>query len=185
MSVADYSTNPALNTQIAGIDIGEGSAAAGYNNALRQIMADIRAWTDAYAVTYPIEIDKGGTGEITAPAALAALGGLPVAYRELPQDPKSAAFSFALSQTAGHIYYTGGAAAATIEPNGTVAFPLGTVLTVINNGSGVLTLTRGAGVAMKWAATGADANRALAVGGMATLIKVGTDLWWITGAQLS
>lgn len=183
--VADYSTNPALNTAISGIDIAENSAAAGYNNALRQIMADIRAWTDAYAVAYPIAINKGGTGDITAAAALAALGGLESTYRDLPQSAKSAAFSFDLTQRANHVYYTGGAAAATIEPNATVAFPTGTTILVVNNGTGVLTLTRGAGVALKWASTGADANRSLAAGGMATLIKVATDLWFVTGSQLS
>jgi hypothetical protein len=76
--VANYSTTPALNTSINGTDIGEGSEAGGYNDALRQIMADIAAWTAAYAVTYPISITNGGTGQITAAAgfnALAAGGG--------------------------------------------------------------------------------------------------------------
>ncbi len=78
MPVASYSTNPALNTSIGGINIAEGSSAAGYNDALRQMMADIRTWTDDYAVSYPIAINKGGTGQITASAgftALAASGG--------------------------------------------------------------------------------------------------------------
>ena len=77
MPVSAYSTTPALNTAISGIDISEGSAAAGYNNALRQIMADIKVWTDAYAVTYPITIALGGTGAATAAAALTALGAFP------------------------------------------------------------------------------------------------------------
>lgn len=185
MAVGDYNTNPALNTAISGIDISEGSAASGYNNALRQIMADIATWTAAYAITYPIAIDKGGTGQITAAAALAALGGLPDDYKELQQSAKSAAFQFDLTQSAGHVYYTGAAAAATIPPNATVAFPIGTTILIINNGSGALTLTRGAAVALKWASTGADANRALAVGGMASIIQVATDLWFVSGTQLS
>jgi hypothetical protein len=76
--VADYNTNPTLNGLINGNDISEGSAAAGYNNALRQIMADIAAWTAVHGVTYPISIANGGTGQITANAAfnaLAAAGG--------------------------------------------------------------------------------------------------------------
>lgn len=78
-SVADYSTTPAANTSINGVDIDEGCPAAGFNNALRQIMADIAAWTDAYAVVYPVALDKGGTGQDTAPEALAALGAFPAA----------------------------------------------------------------------------------------------------------
>ena len=78
MPVGSYNTNPALNTTISGIDISEGSAASGYNNALRQIMADIATWTAANGVTYPVAINKGGTGQTTANAAfnaLAAAGG--------------------------------------------------------------------------------------------------------------
>ena len=106
-------------------------------------------------------------------------------YKELAQTTKSALFTFALTQSAGHTYYTGGAAAATIPANATVAFPIGTTIVVVNNGSGILTLTRAAGVAMKWAITGADADRLLASGGMCTLLKVGTDIWFITGANLT
>jgi hypothetical protein len=121
-SVANYDINPSLNVTINGIDIAELSAAAGYNDALRQIMADIKAWTNSYAVTYPISIANGGSGQANAAAALAA---------------------------------------------------------------GALTITRGAAVALIWAATGADANRALAAGGMATILQVATDRWFISGAGLS
>ena len=79
MSVASYNTNPALNTSISGIDIAENCAASGYNNALRQIMADIAVWTAAYAVSYPISIANGGTASTTAAAALTALGAFPAA----------------------------------------------------------------------------------------------------------
>lgn len=78
--VADYNTTPATNTSINGIDISEGCSPAGYNNALRQIMADIKVWTNAYvAPVYPISIANGGTGAITAPAALTSLGAFPAA----------------------------------------------------------------------------------------------------------
>lgn len=80
MPVSAYNTNPALNTSISGIDIAENAAAAGFNNALRQIMADIKTWTDALTpVSTPISIANGGTGSTTAAAALAALGALPAA----------------------------------------------------------------------------------------------------------
>lgn len=76
--VSAYNTNPALNTSINGNDISEGSAASGYDDALRQIMADIATWTASNGVTYPISIVHGGTGATTANAAfnaLAAAGG--------------------------------------------------------------------------------------------------------------
>jgi hypothetical protein len=183
--VANYNPNPALNIAINGIDIAEGSAAAGYNDALRQMMADISTWTTASGITYPISIANGGTGNTSAAAALTALGGLGTAYQRLPQTAKSAAFSFTTGMDGGHVRYTGAAAAATIDPNATTNFPRDAVVVVVNDGSGVLTLTRGAGVALIWASTGADANRALAVGGIATILQVATDRWFVTGAGLS
>jgi hypothetical protein len=42
MAVSDYSTTPASNTTISGVNIGEGCSPAGLNNAIRQMMADIR-----------------------------------------------------------------------------------------------------------------------------------------------
>lgn len=183
--VANYYTNPSLNVSINGIDIAELCSAAGYNDALRQIMADIAVWTAASGVTYPISIANGGTGQITAAAALAALGGLGTAYQRLPQTPKAAAFAYDLTMDGGHVRYTGAAAAATINPNATTAFPVGAVILTINDGSGVVTLTRGVGVALIWAASGADANRSLAVGGMATQIQVATDRWFVSGTGLS
>lgn len=185
MSVASYNPNAYLNTSISGIDISEGCNANGFNDALRQIMADIAVWTAAYAVTFPISIAQGGSGQITAAASLAALGGLSATYQHLPQSAKSSGFTFDLTQDAGHVYYTGAAATATLPTNATIAFPVGTAIAIVNNGSGALAIARAGGVSMKWANTGADADRSLAAGGLATLLKVGTDLWFISGASLS
>lgn len=43
MAFSDYSTTPASNTTIAGINIAENCPAANVNNAIRQIMADGKA----------------------------------------------------------------------------------------------------------------------------------------------
>jgi hypothetical protein len=182
---AYYNSNPNLNVTINGINIGEGMARADMNNALRQMMADIYDWTASYSVSTPISIANGGTGQTTAPLALAALGGLGTAYQRLPQVAKSAAFSFTTDMDGGHVRYTGAAAPATIDPNATTNFPRDAVVLLVNDGSGALTVTRGAGVALIWAASGADANRTLAVGGMATIIQVATNRWFISGAGLT
>lgn len=49
MAFSDYSTTPASNTSIEGINVGEGCAAANINNAIRQLMADGRSLSDAVA----------------------------------------------------------------------------------------------------------------------------------------
>ena len=47
MGVKDYDLNPDNNTQINGINIAEGCPPSGINNAIRQLMADMRADSDA------------------------------------------------------------------------------------------------------------------------------------------
>lgn len=47
MGVKDYDLNPDNNTQINGINIAEGCLPSGINNAVRQLMADVKADSDA------------------------------------------------------------------------------------------------------------------------------------------
>ena len=49
MSVHDYHTEAGLNVSISGINIAEGCAPSGINDAIRQIMADIREESEAQA----------------------------------------------------------------------------------------------------------------------------------------
>ena len=50
MSFDDYSTTPASNTSIQGINVGEGCAPAGINDAIRQLMADGKLLSDGLPV---------------------------------------------------------------------------------------------------------------------------------------
>ena len=43
MAVKDYSASPELNVSISGINIAEGCPPSGSNNAIRQLMADVKA----------------------------------------------------------------------------------------------------------------------------------------------
>lgn len=47
MGVKDYDLNPDNNTQINGINIAEGCPPSGINNAMRQLMADVKEDSDA------------------------------------------------------------------------------------------------------------------------------------------
>lgn len=46
MAIKDYNTDPDLNVQISGINIAEGCPPSGINNAIRQLMADVKAEQD-------------------------------------------------------------------------------------------------------------------------------------------
>ena len=71
--ISEYSSTANSNTDIASINIDEGCAPSGINNAIRALMAQIH---DLYAGTsgdvWPVT--AGGTGSSTGPAALIALG---------------------------------------------------------------------------------------------------------------
>lgn len=74
----------------------------------------------------------------------------------------------------------------TIPPNSSVAFPVGVMITLRNaNATGAVTIARGSGVTLRKAGSGTDANATLAVWGMATLLKEGTDSWVISGTGVS
>lgn len=111
--------------------------------------------------------------------------GFEMGYKDLPQNAQGGAYTLALADRGKHVFCTGGAAAVTIPPNSSVAFPVGSACTIINDGSGARTITQGAGVSLKWAGTGTVGNRTLAIGGMATLVKVATDTWYVSGSGLS
>ena len=47
MAIKDYNTDPDLNTTISGINIAEGCPPSGINNAIRQLMADVKEEKEA------------------------------------------------------------------------------------------------------------------------------------------
>jgi hypothetical protein len=163
--VTDYLTNPNLNNTINGIDIGEGADAGNFNDALRQIMADIAGFVSS---------------------SLATLGGLSAVYRDLPMVSKLGAFHFVDSERSGGIIYNGGAAAATIDVSTTTPITNGAVYVILNNGSGNLTVTRGtAGVFLFKNGSVVSSDAVLGLGGQATLIHWSPDLWTINGTNIS
>ncbi len=71
--ISEFDVNPDNNTDINNINIAEGCAPSGINNAIRQLMSDLK---DLQAGTSgdTIPIAAGGTGASTASAARTALG---------------------------------------------------------------------------------------------------------------
>ena len=111
-------------------------------------------------------------------------GGIELGYKTIPQNVQTTSCTLVLSDSSKHIYYTGGAATITIPTNASVAFPIGTAITVINNGSGALTVST-TGLTVKFAGTTLTGNRTIAINGMASLIKVASDTWFISGVGVS
>jgi len=76
-----------------------------------------------------------------------------------------------------------GASTMTIPTNANVAFPVGTVITVLNKGAGTVTIsavTPGTTTVLSAGATAASPT--LAQYKSAACIKTGTDTWYVVGA---
>lgn len=67
MAVKDYSTNPDENTTISGINIAEGCPPSGINNAIRQLMADVKQ--NDKVMTGATASAAGTSGNVPAPQA--------------------------------------------------------------------------------------------------------------------
>ena len=78
MAVKDYKTNPDENTTISGINIAEGCPPSGINNAIRQVMADVKNEYDeqegkntefSKGMSGATDTDDGTSGNVPAPRA--------------------------------------------------------------------------------------------------------------------
>ena len=100
-----------------------------------------------------------------------------IGYRDLPQ---LTGFGTLTATDGGKHYY--GSGTITIPANASVPLPIGTAILVIASadttiGSGSITLI--------WAGVGTTGSRALAQYGQASLVKVATDVWYISGTGLT
>lgn len=107
-------------------------------------------------------------------------------YKILPQNQRTGAYTLALSDAGKHLYVTAGAFATTIPADATLNFPVGTAITFVCEDAGK-TIVPASGVALVLAGTGAatTGTRTLAIGAVATLIKVQANRWYISGSGVT
>jgi hypothetical protein len=101
-----------------------------------------------------------------------------IGYRDLPQITS---FSTLVADAGGKHYF--GSGTITIPANSSVPFAVGTAILVI--ASGATTISPAGGVTLIQAGSGATGARTLATSGQASLVKVGTDTWYISGVGIS
>jgi hypothetical protein len=166
-SVADATSTPAitLSTSITGVLKGNGTA-----------ISAATAGTDYVAPSGALGTPSSGTL-----SACTVDGTNKVGYIGAPQSTNT---TVAASDAGKHIYFTGGSTATlTVNTNATTAIDIGTTILVVNNNSGNLTIS-GSGVTFQLA-NGATGNRTVATKGLATLLKVATDTWYVSGAGVT
>jgi len=118
------------------------------------------------------------TGNITGNTA-----GFAIGYRDIPQVSFTGNATIATADAGKHFYSTQSIDyILTIANNASQGFQTGAAITVINQGTGNITLAQGSGVTLYLTGNATSGNRTVTTFGMATLIKVATDTWFVSGS---
>lgn len=106
----------------------------------------------------------------------------------IPQNSQSAAYTLVLSDSGKHIYHPSSDTTArtwTIPANSSVAYPIGTAITFVNDTSGGTITIAITSDTLVLAGAGTTGSRTLAANGVATAIKVTSTRWIISGTGLT
>jgi hypothetical protein len=106
----------------------------------------------------------------------------------IPQNSQSGAYTTVLADGGKHLLHPSADTTArtfTIASNASVAYPVGTAITFVNqNAAGVLTIAIATDT-MRLAGAGTTGSRTLAANGVATALKIATAEWVISGTGLT
>jgi hypothetical protein len=120
-------------------------------------------------VNYSATITATGTPPTNAPG-----------YLGCPQNTQNSSYTTVLTDAGKHLYHTSASAHTwTIDSNANVAYPIGTILTFLNeSGGGNVTIAITSDT-LRWGSS--TGSRTLAANGTATAIKVTSTAWRLTG----
>jgi hypothetical protein len=106
-------------------------------------------------------------------------------YKGVPITDLGSGATLALTDAAIGIRYTGGAGQTiTIPANASVAFPNGTVIVIVNDGTASVDIAITSDT-MRFAGAGSTGTRTLAQYGSAAIHKVASTTWYISGVGVS
>ncbi|HXV00662.1 MAG TPA: hypothetical protein VG166_09200 [Caulobacteraceae bacterium] len=147
---------------------------------------DLAAWTGVATALGYTPVNKAGDTATnlaitpTAPATNSA------GYLGTPINNQTASYALVLSDTGKMVRMSNASAnTATIPPNSSVAYPLGTAIVIRNIGAGTCTVTRGSGVTLRIVGSTTSKDVAMTQWGLATLVKEDADTWLISGTNIS
>jgi hypothetical protein len=121
------------------------------------------------------------TGNISGNTA-----GFAIGYRDIPQVSFTANATLAATDAGRHYYSTLATAnTLTIANNTSVSWSVGTAISIVNRGSGNITIAQGSGVSLYLAGNATAGNRTVTTYGMATLLNVAANVWMINGSGVS
>jgi hypothetical protein len=153
-------------------------------------------------VTGTVAVANGGTGATTAAAARTALGAAAsgantditslanatsinsetIGYRGLPQLTKTASYTLASADAGKFVSITTGGVV--LPANSSDPVPIGTAISIYNNSSSSQTISITTDT-LRQAGTANTGSRTLAQYGIATVLKVASTTWIISGAGVT
>ena len=109
-----------------------------------------------------------------------------VGYMGVPQNSQNGNYGIVIGDAGKHIYHPSGQAVATytIPANSNVPFTTGTAITIVNGSANNVTVSITTDT-LYLSSNGATGSRTLAQYGMATALKVTSNVWVISGSGLS
>jgi hypothetical protein len=131
----------------------------------------------------PVRSDVGNTANVVYyNSSTKELTYAPAPVSILSQANISGNITISANQAGTFLYSTTSAAdVITVPSNANVAFPIGTTLTIVLQGTGSLLLQPQANVSMYLGGNATAGTRTVSPYGIGTLLKVGTNTWFING----
>jgi hypothetical protein len=176
-ALAAYNTNGVLCQTAA--DTFAGRTIAGTSNEITVTNGDGVSGAPTLslptALTFSSKTVTGGSITPESTPTTTAIG-----YLGCPINTQNGTYTTVMSDAGKAIYHTSGSAHTwTIDSNANVAYPIGTILTFINeSGGGNVTLAITSDT-LRWGSS--TGSRTLAANGTATAIKVASTTWRLTG----
>jgi hypothetical protein len=140
-----------------------------------------------------VALGRAGSGPLTYGGDFSVSGnitgntaGFAIGYRDIPQVGFTGNATIATTDAGKHFYSTESTNyVLTIANNASQGFQVGAAITVVNQGTGTITIAQGSGVTLYLAGNATSGNRTLSTFGMATIMKVATDTWFVNGTGVS
>ena len=167
-----------------------------YNGTAFQLVGST---TNSSTLTSPVTISapssgnialtvNGVTGTHSTKIADSATNLFNAGFLEVPLNAQTVSYPTVLSDSGKTIYWTGTSTQLiTISANASVAYPTGTVITILNDSATAtsITIACGGSDTLVLAGAGTTGTRTLARYGVATAIKVASTQWYISGTNLT
>jgi len=174
-------------------NLGLGSAAliaTGTSGATIGLLNGNLTYSGTVAHTALVSMSAGatlsGTVDYRLTATPTTINSDSIGYRGAPITTQDATYTLVLGDSGKTVLHTSASAHTwTIPPNASVEYPTGTVIVLANIGSGLVTVARGSGVALRISGTATDQDVDIAQHGIASILKLDTNSWYISGTGVT